>query len=173
MNRQNTMQHAGTLWCCMSFALPAAANSPLQHFCAAHMTRRTNYAVLCMTRFTCLSISSTHPIIPSSFNVALSSLSQPSTSFETKQETDVDEGQEDLLTSSLSTSVLSILQHHQHHPINLPSGHFSNNTPVTGPNISELWLTGRGNQKLMCWISSALVEQHPEADAVNPVLAGW
>ncbi|XP_043970115.1 girdin-like isoform X2 [Gambusia affinis] len=73
----------------------------------------------------------------------LSSLSQPSTSFETKQETDVDEGQEDLLTSSLSTSVLSILQHHQHHPTNLPSGHFSNNTPVTGPNISELWLTDK------------------------------
>ncbi|PWA16840.1 hypothetical protein CCH79_00012750 [Gambusia affinis] len=70
-------------------------------------------------------------------------LSQPSTSFETKQETDVDEGQEDLLTSSLSTSVLSILQHHQHHPTNLPSGHFSNNTPVTGPNISELWLTDK------------------------------
>ncbi|XP_023188933.1 girdin-like [Xiphophorus maculatus] len=76
-------------------------------------------------------------------SLSLSSLSQPSTSFETKQETDVDEGQEDLLTSSLSTSVLSILQHHQHHPTNLPSGHFSNNTPVTGPNISELWLTDK------------------------------
>ncbi|XP_014822923.1 PREDICTED: girdin-like isoform X2 [Poecilia mexicana] len=76
-------------------------------------------------------------------SLSLSSLSQPSTSFETKQETDADEGQEDLLTSSLCTSVLSILQHHQHHPTTLPSGHFNNSTPVTGPNISELWLTDK------------------------------
>uniref|UniRef100_A0A087XLZ0 Coiled-coil domain containing 88Aa n=1 Tax=Poecilia formosa TaxID=48698 RepID=A0A087XLZ0_POEFO len=62
------------------YTITTAANSPSQPFCAAHMTRRTNYAVLCMTRFTCLSISPTHPITPSSFNVALSSLSQPSTS---------------------------------------------------------------------------------------------
>ncbi|KAM4751118.1 girdin-like isoform 1-T1 [Anableps anableps] len=75
-------------------------------------------------------------------SLSLSSLSHPSTSFEAKQETDVDEGQEDLLTSSLSTSILSILQHH-HHPTTPPSGHFNNTTTDSGPNISELWLTDK------------------------------
>ncbi|MEQ2313557.1 hypothetical protein AMECASPLE_003179 [Ameca splendens] len=72
----------------------------------------------------------------------LSSLSHPSTSFEAKQDTDVDECQEDLLTSSLSISISSILQH-PHHSTTPPSGHFNNNTTDTGPRVSELWLTDK------------------------------
>ncbi|KAM4594544.1 LOW QUALITY PROTEIN: girdin-like [Fundulus diaphanus] len=74
-------------------------------------------------------------------SLSLSSLSHPSTSFEAKQDADVDESQEDPLTSSLSTSTLSILQHH-HHPTTLPFGHFSD-TPDIGPHVSELWLTDK------------------------------
>ncbi|XP_035993136.1 girdin isoform X1 [Fundulus heteroclitus] len=74
-------------------------------------------------------------------SLSLSSLSHPSTSFEAKQDADVDKSQEDPLTSSLSTSTLSILQHH-HHPTTLPFGHFSD-TPDIGPHVSELWLTDK------------------------------
>ncbi|XP_038146667.1 girdin-like isoform X1 [Cyprinodon tularosa] len=73
-------------------------------------------------------------------SLSLSSLSHPLTSFEARQDTNVDKGQEKLLTSSLSTSTLSILHHH--HPTTSPFDH-RNKTPDIGLHVSEQWLTDK------------------------------
>ncbi|KAM4583940.1 girdin-like isoform 2-T2 [Odontesthes bonariensis] len=85
-------------------------------------------------------------------SMSLSSLSYPSAPFEAKRwadssellegsEAGVEERREDPLTSSLTTSILSILN--LHHPTTLPSDHLDSTTTDTVPDVSELWVTDK------------------------------
>lgn len=105
---------------------------------------------------------SIHPfstsLIPWSNITALSSLTWPSTWLEDKwwgkssqqlegSDTDV-ENREDALTSSLTTSILSVLN--LHHPTTLPSDQLltitttNTDTSETVPDVPDLWVSGRG-----------------------------
>ncbi|XP_037546447.1 girdin [Nematolebias whitei] len=72
-------------------------------------------------------------------SMSLSSLSHPSASSEAKQEGSEADVEEDRLTSSFTTSILSLL----HHPTALPSKHFNSSITDTAPDVSALWVTDK------------------------------
>ncbi|XP_017272313.1 girdin isoform X2 [Kryptolebias marmoratus] len=74
-------------------------------------------------------------------SMSLSSLSCPSASFEAKQDESEADVEEDPLTSSFTTSILSI----RHHPTTLPSGCFNSSITDTVPDISVLWVTDKNS----------------------------
>lgn len=89
-------------------------------------------------------------------------------------EFDVDEDRKDTLVSSLlSSSILSILHHHHTSP---SSGHLhttaTTDTTDTVPDISELWVTGRGTHTpLFCLMSSPLATHNVEKSRAKTTLA--